>query len=123
MSGWYALTVLNTVFVLILMRQVWQLTSLQRDHNEIAARDRDHYERMTSHETRNRRQEIQRLRDELIASRALQTRIYPGGDQILSELLKDVGAPSPKENPQERPLTSFERVLKDDPEDPPEDPV
>jgi hypothetical protein len=118
MSGWYALTVLNTVFVLILMRQVWQLTSLQRDHNEIAARDRDHYERMTSHETRNRRQEIQRLRDELIAARVLQIEIQERRDQILGELLKSVEDESPKENPQERPLTSFERVLQDDPEDP-----
>lgn len=115
MTGWLALSVVNTFAILLLMRHVHRLIGLQRDHQDLTRGDSHHIEQMMSLETQNRRREIQEVRNLVLESRVQH---IASGDRILSELLKDVEDEPPKENPQERPLTSFERVLQDDPEDP-----
>ena len=128
MTGWLALSVLNAVGLILILRQVHQLTNLQQQLQSTITREAT--ERVADFNVRLIRleQTLAHIEHETLVSqrlvamdRLLETRtpMIPRhlrgvrGDEILADLLKDLS-----EDQHPKPLTSFERVLKDDPEDP-----
>ena len=128
MTGWLALSVLNAVGLILILRQVHQLTNLQQQLQSTITREAT--ERVADFNVRLIRleQTLAHIEHETLVSQRLvamdrlwetRTPMIPRhlrgvrGDEILADLLKDLS-----EDQHPKPLTSFERVLKDDPEDP-----